>query len=44
MVFDENDVTVMRFSGECDRLLQMGGRFMGDKKTSFYGSRGWMDG
>ena len=31
MVFDENDVTVMRFSGECDRLLQMGGRFMGTK-------------
>ncbi len=43
MVFDENDVTVMRFSGECDKLMQMGGRFMGDKKTSFYGSRGWMD-
>jgi len=43
MVFDENEVTVMRFAGECDRLLQLGGRFMGGGKKSFHGSRGWMD-
>ncbi len=42
MVFDENDVTVMRFSGECDRLLQMGGRFMGTKRRVFTGpAAGW---
>ena len=42
MVFDENDVTVMRFSGECDQLLQMGGRFLGNTKESVLGSRGWL--
>ena len=43
MVFDESDVTVMRLSGECDKMLIAGGRFMGNAKVSFNGSRGWMN-
>lgn len=41
MVFDENDISVMRFTGECDKFFQMGGRFMHPDKFSFAGSRGW---
>ncbi len=43
MVFDENDVTVMRLCGEVDGMLQIGGHFMGDAKESFLGCRGWMN-
>ncbi|MGM9682299.1 MAG: hypothetical protein ACI3XQ_01745 [Eubacteriales bacterium] len=42
MVFDENDATVFRISGECDESLSFGGHFVGDAKESFYGSRGWL--
>lgn len=41
MVFDPNDATVFRLSGEVDESLTIGGRFLGDTKESFYGSRGW---
>ena len=41
MVFDENPISVMRLTGECDRLFQMGGSFVSPEKFSFHGSRGW---
>ncbi len=41
MVFDENPITVMRLSGECDKMFHMGGEFMLRDKPSFHGSRGW---
>ena len=41
MVFDANPVSVMRLTGECDKLFQMGGRFQEPGKPSFHGSRGW---
>lgn len=41
MVFDDNPITVMRLSGECDKLFHMGGEFMLPDKFSFHGSRGW---
>ena len=43
MVFDENDITIMRLSGEVDKYLLGGGHLLGDKKPSFLGSRGWLD-
>lgn len=43
MVFDANPVSVMRLTGECDKLFQMGGRFQQPGKPSFHGSRGWCD-
>ena len=41
MIFDENPFSVMRFSGECDKMFNMGGEFMLRDKPSFHGSRGW---
>ena len=41
MIFDDMPVTVMRFSGECDKILNMGGELMLPDKFSFCGSRGW---
>jgi hypothetical protein len=41
MVFDNNPITVMRLSGECDKMIHMGGEFMLPDKFSFHGSRGW---
>jgi len=41
MIFDDNKITVMRLSGECDKMLHMGGEFMLSDKFSFHGSRGW---
>ena len=41
MVFDENPISVMRLTGECDKVFQMGGRFMYPDKPSFHGSRSW---
>ena len=41
MIFDDMPVTVMRFSGECDKILNMGGELMLPDKFSFAGSRGW---
>ena len=41
MVFDDMPITVMRLSGECDKIFQMGGEFMLSNKFSFHGSRGW---
>ena len=41
MIFDENPISIMRLSGECDKFLQMGGEFMLRDKFSFNGSRGW---
>lgn len=43
MVFDANPVSVMRLTGECDRVFQMGGRFQEPGKFSFHGSRGWCE-
>lgn len=43
MVFDENPVSVMRLTGECDKYFQMGGRFQAPGKPSFHGSRGWCE-
>jgi len=42
MVFDENDVTIMRFTGEVDKYFLGSGRFLGNTKKSFHGSRGWL--
>lgn len=41
MIFDENPFSVMRLSGECDKMINMGGEFMLRNKPSFHGSRGW---
>ena len=41
MIFDENPISVMRLTGECDKVFQMGGKFMTADKPSFHGSRGW---
>ena len=41
MVFDDNPITVMRLTGECDKIFHMGGEFMLPDKFSFHGSRGW---
>ena len=41
MVFDDMPVTVMRLSGECDKILISGGEFMKQDKFSPHGSRGW---
>lgn len=41
MVFDANPISVMRLTGECDKLFQMGGHFQEPGKFSFHGSRGW---
>ncbi len=42
MVFAPDEVTVARLTGECDKMLVVGGKFMGTDKKSFHGSRGWL--
>lgn len=41
MIFDNMPVSVMRLSGECDKILISGGDFMKPEKFSPHGSRGW---
>ena len=43
MVFDANPISVMRLTGECDKLFQMGGHLQEPGKFSFHGSRGWCE-
>ena len=42
MEFDEGKATVFRFSGDMERYLNVSGSFLGNKKESFCGCRGWM--
>lgn len=42
MVFDPNDATIFRLSGEVDKYMEFSGHFMGDIKPSCHGSRGWL--
>lgn len=44
MEFDETEATVFRFSGDMEKYLNLGGKFMGKGKPSFCGSRGWLGG
>lgn len=41
MVFAPHDVTIARFTGECDKMFVAQGKFTTGKK-SFHGSRGWL--
>lgn len=41
MIFDDNPISVMRLSGECDKFFHLNGEFMLRDKPSFHGSRGW---
>lgn len=42
LVFTPGPVTIMRLTGEGDRLFLLDGRFISRKKKSFFGSRGWL--
>ncbi len=42
MEFDESEATVFRFSGDMEYYLNVSGKFIGNKKESFCGCRGWM--
>ena len=42
MEFDPLDATVFRFSGDMEYYLNLSGKFIGNRKESFCGCRGWM--
>lgn len=42
MEFKPQAATIMRFTGEWDKMFLVDGKFMDTKKDSFFGSRGWL--
>ncbi len=43
LIFKKGDVTVFRLSGEGDKFYYFTGKFYDPEKTSFCGSRGWVN-
>jgi L-fucose isomerase-like protein len=42
MVFDPDEITIARLTGESDTMFLATGRIIDTEKPSFYGSRGWV--
>jgi len=42
MEFDQLPITSFRFSGDMERYINLTGQFIGNKKKSNKGSRGWL--